>query len=212
MVITTLELGFLKTNCYIAADPKTRDCVVVDPGGESHRIQQHLMDNALTLRAILLTHAHADHVRGMWPLYEKHQVPVYIHQRDLAPLVNIGPFRFVPTPSTVFIQEGEVIHAGSLTFQVLECPGHTPGGVAYLNGEDLFTGDTLLHATCGRIDFPCSCPKDMVHSLAKLKALPGDFRVYPGHGAQTTLEYERKNNPSLQPGTTYFEEPEEWED
>ena len=133
----------------------------------------------LTPDAILLTHAHADHLRGLWHLYEKTGACVYIHTRELDARINIGPFRFVPPPKTHFIREGSAICAGSLRFSVLECPGHTPGSVAYRCEDTLFTGDTLLHMGSGRVDYPCSSREDMIASLSRLCGLSGDYRITP---------------------------------
>ena len=96
-----------------------------------------------------------------------------------------------------FVREGDVIEAGSLTFDVLETPGHTPGGITYRCEDCLFTGDTLFRMSCGRYDFPGSSSLDLGHSLEKLRDLPGDYEVYPGHEGSTSLEYERRFNPYM---------------
>ena len=211
MLLQTLVVGALNTNCYLLSDPDTRDCVVIDPGANVHLILNALDEAQLSLRAILLTHAHFDHFGAMWPLYTRRPAPVYVNREDLAPFVNIGPQRFVPPPDTRFIGDGDRFTAGSLAFQVIACPGHTPGSVSYLCGDMLFSGDTLLHMACGRIDYPCSSPADMLATLAKLRELPGSYRLYPGHMESSALDYERQNNPYLQPGIT-FQEPEVDED
>ena len=127
MNILTLPLGPLGTNCYLVSDGQSGLCAVIDPGGESRRICADLEKRGLTPDVILLTHAHADHVRGLWHLYEKTGACVYVHAGELDARINIGPFRFVPPPKTQYVCEGSTICAGSLRFSVLECPGHTPG-------------------------------------------------------------------------------------
>lgn len=200
MLLKTLRVGGYKTNCYLVADPETRDCAVVDPGAQVHTILQALDEDGLRLQAILLTHAHFDHFGAMWPLYDRRRAPVYVCEKDLAPIVNIGPQRFCPPPDTHFISDGERFMVGSLEFQVITCPGHTPGSVAFLCGDLLFSGDTLFHMECGCTSSACGSIPDMTASLAKLRALPGDYKLLPGHMDASTLSYEREHNPYLQPG------------
>ena len=102
MIVEKLVVGFLKTNCYIVYSPDNRGCAVIDPGGESRRICAELEKRGLTPDVILLTHAHADHVRGLWHLYEKTGACVYVHAEELDARINIGPFRFVPPPKTQY--------------------------------------------------------------------------------------------------------------
>ena len=98
------------------------------------------------------------------------------------------------------VKEGDEIEAGSLTFTVIECPGHTPGGLTYMIERCLFTGDTLFRMSCGRYDFPASSSVELTLSLSKLRDLEGDYEVYPGHESPTTMEFERRFNPYvLQP-------------
>lgn len=205
MLLKTLAVGPLKTNCYLLADPDTLDCVVIDPGAEVHTILAALDEDRWQLRAILLTHAHFDHFGAMWPLRDRRSAPVYVNRRDLDPMVNIGPQRFVPPPDTHFVSDGETIAAGSLRLQVLTCPGHTPGSVAYLCGDLLFSGDTLFHMDCGCCSFPCSSIPEMNASLQKLRQLPGDYKLLPGHMEPSTLAYERLHSPYLQPDTVLVE-------
>ena len=212
MKLETMTLGPLQTNCYLAWAEGSGRCAVIDPGGESRRICAELEKRGLTPDVILLTHAHADHVRGLWHLYEKTGACVYVHAGELDARINIGPFRFVPPPKTQYVCEGGTICAGSLRFSVLECPGHTPGSVAYRCEDTLFTGDTLLHMGSGRVDYPCSSREDMIASLSRLCGLSGDYRICPGHGEETTLGYERAHNPALLPGSGYFDPPDEWEE
>ena len=212
MIIEKLIVGFMKTNCYIVYLPEDRGCAVIDPGGESRRICAELEKRGLTPGAILLTHAHADHVRGLWHLYEKTGACVYVHAGELDAGINIGPFRFVPPPKTRFIREGDTIRAGSLRFSVLECPGHTPGSVTYRCENALFTGDTLLDMGSGRVDYPCSSRDDMLSSLLRLRDFAGDYRVCPGHGEETKLDFERAHNPALLPDSGYFDPTDECEE
>ena len=152
MELKTLVVSYYKTNCYVLFDPDTKDGVVIDPGGDVRKILSVLEEEQLQLRAILLTHGHYDHYGAMWPLYEQKNVPVYCNEKDTDPFVSRPPRRLVPPPGTRFINGGEEIRAGSVHLQVLSCPGHTPGGMVYLCGDMLFSGDTLFRRGCGRID------------------------------------------------------------
>ena len=195
MLIKTLEVGFLQTNCYIVTDENTLDCAIIDPGADAGRIASYLEDNKLKPRAILLTHGHFDHVMGVNDLAEELSVPVYMSEKDLGREIGNNYYHFDPPEDTRFVKEGEEIHAGSLCFYVIECPGHTPGGLTYKIENCLFTGDTLFRMSCGRYDFPGSSSVELTLSLSKLRDLEGDYEVYPGHEESTTLEFERRFNP-----------------
>lgn len=212
VLLKKLEVGPFKTNCYLVADPETGDCTVIDPGADVHAILDALDEEHFTLRAVLLTHAHFDHFGAMWPLQMRRPAPVYVNERDLAPIVNTGPYRFVPPEDTHFVSEGDEIRVRAMCFRVLECPGHTPGGVSYICEDMLFSGDTLLHMDCGCWVSACANPEDLVSSLGKLRDLPGDYRLFPGHGKESTLSYERAENPYLKPGLELYGPEEDEED
>ena len=197
MLIKTLEVGFLQTNCYIVTDENTLDSAVIDPGGESGTILDYIESNKLRVRAILLTHGHFDHCLGAAEVQAALSVPVYMSEKDLGCDIGNQYWELETPEDTHFVGEGDEIEAGSLTFSVLECPGHTPGGLTFRIENCLFTGDTLFRMSCGRYDFPGSSSLELTHSLEKLRDLEGDFEVYPGHEDSTTLEYERRFNPYL---------------
>lgn len=210
MLLKKLKVGCYKTNCYILADPETHDCVVIDPGAEVHAILQVLDENELRLNGILLTHAHFDHFGAMWPLFERRPATVYVHKSDLVSIVNTGPQRFVPPPGTHFIEDGDELKIGSLHIGVIACPGHTPGSVSYVCGDLLFTGDTLFHMDYGYVGGACGNADDMTASLEKLRLLPGNYRLLPGHMNESTLDYERNHSAHLQPGVRIcVQEPDE---
>lgn len=195
MLIKTLEVGFLQTNCYIVTDEDTLECAVIDPGADAGRIASYLEDNKLKPRAILLTHGHFDHVMGVNDLAEEMNLPVYMSEKDLGREIGNNYYHFDPPEDTHFVKEGDEIPIGGLTFRVIECPGHTPGGLTYQVENCLFTGDTLFKMSCGRYDFPGSSSVELTLSLSKLRDLEGDYEVYPGHEDSTTLEFERRFNP-----------------
>ena len=197
MLIKCLPVGHLMTNCYIVTDETTLECAVIDPGDESNTILYYLEDNHLTCRAILLTHGHYDHTGAVYAVHEETGAPVYMNALDAGTAVAFDSYSFVPPDGTIFYKEGDEVRVGNLTFRVMETPGHTPGGVTLICGDALFTGDTLFRMSCGRYDFPGSSSLDLGHSLEKLRDLPGDYEVYPGHEGSTSLEYERRFNPYM---------------
>lgn len=197
MLIKTLTVGYLETNCYVVTDEETLECAVIDPGAESNTILDYLEDNRLTCRALLITHTHFDHVTALPQMMAATGAPAYMTETDAhsAQSAHGDPYR--PPEGTRFYKEGDTVQVGSLAFQVLETPGHTPGGVTLRCGTALFTGDTLFRGSCGRTDFPGGDLKQELASLAKLAALPGDYEVYPGHADSSTLSWERAHNPYM---------------
>ncbi len=190
MLIKCLTVGQIETNCYIVTDENTLECAVIDPGDESNTILNYLEDNHLKAKYILLTHGHFDHTTAVEPVREETGATVFINKKDVGP----GPFRFDAPAGTVWYGEGDELTVGSMTFRVIETPGHTPGGVCLLCGEALFSGDTLFRDSCGRTDFDGGDMNTLLGSLKRLYALPGDYEVYPGHEATTTLDRERRFN------------------
>ena len=189
MKIDRLPVGMLATNCYIVSDDAGR-CAVIDPGDEPDRIVDFLDDNGLRCEKILLTHGHFDHIGGLESLKKATGALLVMHAGD-RPMVKSTP--------DILCADGQIIEAGDLRFEVIETPGHTPGGVCYKCGGALFSGDTLFRDSVGRTDFEGGSFETLRRSLAKLCALPdADLKVYPGHMGTTSLAYERENNPFIQ--------------
>jgi glyoxylase-like metal-dependent hydrolase (beta-lactamase superfamily II) len=196
MLIKTLPVGYLETNCYVVTNEDDLSCAVIDPGAESGRILNYLEENHLHCSAILVTHGHFDHITALPTVQEETGAPVYVGRGDVD--ADLGSNRrFHPPAGSVIVGEGGVIEAGTLRFQVLETPGHSPGSLCFLSGHCLFTGDTLFKGSCGRTDFTGGSVSDMMASLQRLARLPGDFEVYPGHMESSTLEAERRYNPYM---------------
>lgn len=200
MLVKALEVGYLQTNCYIVADEDTMDAAVIDPGAEANLILNWLEERHFLPQAILITHGHFDHCMGLEEVHAALGCPVYMSRLDLTTDIN-GEFGLDwvldPPDDTVFVSEGDEIRAGSLTFDVIETPGHTPGGLTFRCEDCLFTGDTLFRMSCGRYDFPGSSALQLTRSLEKLRDLPGDYEVFPGHEGSTSLEFERRFNPYM---------------
>jgi hydroxyacylglutathione hydrolase len=184
MLIHTLRVGPIDTNCYLIEAEASHECLVVDPGDEAEAIIKLIADKNLKPTAIVITHGHFDHVGANKKLKEKYNLPIMMNKADLAGLKLTDS----PEPDKDLV-EGEEIRVGKISFKVRQTPGHTPGGVSlYSQAEKvIFTGDTLFRGTYGRVDLPSSSPEAMVFSLKKLLALPPETKVYPGHGRPTTI-------------------------
>jgi glyoxylase-like metal-dependent hydrolase (beta-lactamase superfamily II) len=197
-------VGAFQENSYIVVDTATKRAVLVDPGAEPEQIIQMVRVSGATLEAIWLTHAHIDHIGAIAPLRRVWDVPIYMHPAD-KPLYDRGaiqagayglPFEQPPDPDHD-LAEGDVLHVGSLQFDVLHVPGHAPGHVAFVGGGHMLGGDLLFAGSIGRTDLPLSDPERMMESLERVAGLPDETVVYPGHGPTTSIGRERATNPFL---------------
>lgn len=192
MQIDRFVLGELATNCYIV-EGVNRRAFVVDPAAKGEQIALFLRERGLTLDAIVLTHAHFDHMGGLRVLAQETGAAVYLHAADEQIVPQMSHGRMTET----FTPYGETVTAAGLTLRVLHTPGHSPGSVCLLTENTLFTGDTLFAGTCGRTDLPGGSWDAMQRSMRLLRALPGDLDVLPGHSESSTLASEREYNPYL---------------
>ena len=198
MDIKTLQVGPIGTNCYLLCDETEKLCAVIDPGGDADRVAAAVQDSGCAPCAILLTHGHYDHTGAVAELAEKWpDVPVYLNHRDQCGDDAYLRQLFPPVPCAKDYGEGDTIHVGSLTLNVLATPGHSEGSVTLRCGDVLFCGDTLFAGSCGRTDFPGGSMKKIMASLKRLGELEGDLQVLPGHMEPSTLERERAWNPYL---------------
>lgn len=194
MLIKTIPVGQLETNCYVVTNEATLDCAVIDPGDESNVILDYLEDNHLRCRAIFLTHGHYDHVSAAEAVAEETGATVYMHREDDRDVRRDPHFPFHLPEGGEYYGDGDSVEIAGLRFEILGTPGHTPGGVTLRCGEALFPGDTLFRGSCGRTDLPGGDMDEELRSLKRLCALPGDYEVYPGHMDATSLARERLFN------------------
>jgi hydroxyacylglutathione hydrolase len=220
-----LPVGMLQCNCHIVGDPKTRDAIVIDPGGDAERILEIIARHNLKVSAIIITHTHIDHVVGLHRLQQATGAPVTMHADDLElyRMLDVQASWLdwqVPEKANVdkLLREGDTIRWGPFEAHVLHTPGHTQGSIclympweiptSQANGTAaesaermpglLFAGDTLFAGSIGRTDLWGGSFEEIIRSLkGKVLALPDDTLVYPGHGEFTTIGEERDTNPFL---------------
>lgn len=203
MIIETLVVGPLAVNCYLVGDDKTREAIIIDPGGNARDILDTLRREQLQPTAIVNTHAHFDHLIALDEIRAQTHAPFYLHI-DEAPLLanaqqGAAMFGFAmrqPAPAEHLIKDGDVVRVGALTLQVLHTPGHTPGGICLLGDGHVFVGDTLFQGSIGRTDLPGGDYGALMGSLRdKLLPLPDETVVHAGHGEATTIGAEKRFNP-----------------
>jgi glyoxylase-like metal-dependent hydrolase (beta-lactamase superfamily II) len=210
--VKTFYFNDLRTCCYLLWD-QTREAVIVDPGcdsvNEQKRIEKFVTQEHLTPKCVVNTHAHFDHIMGNAFVCARWGIKTYIHPAELHLLENADTYgRFFdvvmekPPVDTIPLCELEPLRFGCSVLQVLETPGHSPGGICLYAPHDgfLITGDTLFAGSIGRTDLPGGDYEQLIHSIqTKLLPLDPSLRVLPGHGSETTLGYECLHNPFLTP-------------
>ncbi len=205
MILETLVVGPLETNCYVLGDEKSKDAVVIDPGGDFEDIHRQLQKLDLKVKYIVLTHGHFDHTDALAQLKKTTGAEVLIHAQDanmLLPNSQARPFFLesggASCPADRTLEEGDKIRFGGYALEVLHTPGHTPGGISLLIDKMIFVGDTLFCGSIGRTDLPGGSYEQLIHSIqTKLLSKGDDYLVCPGHGPSSTVGRERENNPFL---------------
>ncbi len=184
-----LPVGSYGANCCLVFD-KQNNAVVIDPGEEAARILRNIEEKSLSVKAILLTHAHFDHMGAVKALQDATNAPLWVHEAEVPALTDRSLSMMpIPYPLTAdrVLHDGEPVTVGDLVFTVLHTPGHTAGSVCFLCEDTLFSGDTLFACGVGRTDFAGGDSRALWNSLGRLSQLPPHTRVVAGHGEETTI-------------------------
>ncbi|WP_017472309.1 MBL fold metallo-hydrolase [Amphibacillus jilinensis] len=207
MHVETMSLGQLGTNGYIIYEGT--QAIIIDPGAEAERIRAFITKEALTPIAILLTHAHFDHIGAVDELRDDYEIPVYLHQLEAEWLTDpsLNSSKYFPLgeitarPADAYLQMGAMV-IGSFEFKVIHTPGHSPGGVTFIfeANQLAFVGDCLFRTGVGRTDLPGGDQATLIDSVRnKLYRLEAEYKVLSGHGPVTTIGYEKVHNPFVTP-------------
>lgn len=208
MRIKTIVVGIFEVNCYLYWDESTSDGVIIDPGADFDTIKSEVEKAGFLPKGLLLTHGHGDHIGAVKETLEYYDIPLYAGEGEEELLTNaqknlsatMGINLTTPLPNRL-LKDEESINTGTLNFKILATPGHSPGGICYLDeiNNILFCGDTLFFSSIGRTDFPGCSHQQLIDSIqTKIMTLPDSIKCYPGHGPATTVGAERINNPFLQ--------------
>lgn len=207
LILKMLVVGPIQSNCYILGCERTREALVIDPGGDADRILIALAKDKLRCLYIINTHGHFDHSADNKRLKEVTGAQLLIHPADAPMILNqsrSGGMWGIPIdnspPPDQYLGEGDVITLGDISLKVLHTPGHSPGGISLVTDKIVFVGDTLFAGSIGRTDFPGGDYEGLLRNVKnKIFTLGDEVVVYPGHGPKTTVGRERKTNPFFSP-------------
>lgn len=204
MNIKRIVVGVYAVNCYIVYNDN-KNGFIVDPGGDSDDIIKFVDEEKINLEFILLTHGHADHIGAAKIIKEKYNLPIYasIKEKELLKdsIINLSksipPFKGIELIADKWLYDEEIIDFHGEKLSIMETPGHTVGSICILMDGVLFSGDTLFRMSIGRSDLATGSFDEIINSVKKLYNLKKDYRVLPGHGAESTLQFEKENNPFM---------------
>jgi len=206
MIVKGLEVGPFMSNCYVVGSEATKDGMIIDPGAEADSILKTVQRQGLTVKVIVATHMHADHIGALAKVKEATGAVFAVHEAEgsrkgaaslnrMMGAMTGGSFRAPPEPEKL-LRDGDELEIGDLSFKVIHTPGHSPGGICLYGQGVLFAGDTLFNLSIGRTDFPGGDYDQLMNSIrGKLMTLPDDTRVLCGHMSETTIGFERQHNP-----------------
>lgn len=202
MIIKQFIAGLIENNMYLVMDEKSHDAVLIDAPQDIPELKNVVDELGANVKYILITHGHFDHIMGLNSLKKTLNAPAVICKDDLAISDNVNEFTrlfgvpdIVPPTYEKFVKDGDVLDVGDMQIKVIQTQGHTEGGVCYLIGENLFSGDTLFKQSVGRTDLFGGNLEKIRHSVKEvLFKLDENIKVFPGHGPITTIAYEKKYN------------------
>jgi hydroxyacylglutathione hydrolase len=209
--IAAFALGPFETNCYVVTPSGTgKDCWIVDASFEPEDLIEHVRSAGLIPKALILTHAHVDHIAGVGEVLRAFPgLPIHIHADEEAwlndPMLNLSAMMGTPVTSPMasrLLREGDELTLGGDTWRILHTPGHSPGGITLYHepSRSAIVGDALFSGSIGRTDFPGSDHETLVRSIKqKLYTLPDQTSIYPGHGPPSTVGREKRSNPFVRP-------------
>lgn len=211
MIVNHIVVGMLQVNCFVLGCETTGEGVVLDPGSDAPRVLELIRRSGLKIAAIPNTHAHFDHILAVEAVRAATGAPFWLH-RDDEPVLARGRatvqqwMGYDPGPMPAvdgYLQAGDVLHVGREELEIRLAPGHSPGSLLYIHhpSRQVWGGDVLFQGGVGRFDLAGAHGPTLLHSIkTQLLTLPDDYKLYPGHGAFTTIGRERRSNPYLQPG------------
>lgn len=206
MKINVFVIGPFQVNTILLWNERTSDAYLVDPGGEHRVVRRFIEKERLNVRAILATHGHVDHVAGVREFQKEMKLPYLIHPAERENVMGaemaarLFGFRIDGVPTIDGdLTDGQVLPLGDESLTLLHTPGHSEGGLCFLNGTDLICGDTIFAGSVGRTDFPGGDWPTLLNSIrTRILTLPDEVRLIPGHGPNTSVGRERRTNPFLQ--------------
>jgi len=205
MIIKNIVVGPLEVNCYILGCEDTKEAVIIDPGDNADEIISNIEKEGLNPKFIINTHAHFDHIGGVKAIQDHFKIDFILHEGDLFLVENASEqataFGLKPISKPEVnknVTNGEKVILGNKFITVIHTPGHSPGGVCYYSGNNVFVGDTLFAGSIGRTDLPGGSYDTLINSIKENLFPLGDSTiVYPGHGPSTTIGNEKEHNPFL---------------
>lgn len=198
--VKTFPVGSLETNLCLIQDENTKESAIVDPGEMSEELDQILKNK--TLKYILLTHGHFDHIAQAQRYKNLSGAKIVISEKESEFTKNnalnlsckYSNIQIKSFDADILVKDGDMINLGDTQIKVMETPGHTVGSVCYIADDKIFSGDTVMKECVGRCDLPTGNSKELRKSIRKICSLTRDYTIYPGHGEATTLDYEKQNN------------------